>query len=57
MDASDNKMTVRAVDRALDVLLCYIDEKELTLTEISHKVGLNKSTVYVCWAHWRAKDF
>ncbi|MCI1694399.1 IclR family transcriptional regulator [Aneurinibacillus aneurinilyticus] len=46
MESSDNKMTVRAVDRAMDILLCFIDEKELTLTEISHKVGLNKSTVY-----------
>ncbi|GEN32896.1 MULTISPECIES: IclR family transcriptional regulator [Aneurinibacillus] len=46
MDASDNKMTVRAVDRAMDILLCFIDQKELTLTEISHKIGLNKSTVY-----------
>ncbi|MED0677214.1 IclR family transcriptional regulator [Aneurinibacillus thermoaerophilus] len=46
MDASENKMTVRAADRALDILLCFIDEKELTLTEIARKVELNKSTVY-----------
>ncbi|MBN6186844.1 IclR family transcriptional regulator [Aneurinibacillus sp. BA2021] len=57
MDASDNKMTVRAVDRALDVLLCYIDEKELTLTEISHKVGLNKSTVYRLLGSLESKGF
>jgi IclR family KDG regulon transcriptional repressor len=46
METSDNKTTVRAVDRAMDILLCFIDKKELTLTEISHKIGLNKSTVY-----------
>lgn len=39
-------MTVRAVERALDILLCFLDCKELTLTEISKKVSLNKSTVY-----------
>lgn len=57
MESSDNKMTVRAVDRAMDILLCFIDEKELTLTEISHKVGLNKSTVYRLLGSLENKDF
>lgn len=42
----ENKLTVRAVERALDILLCFLDRKELTLTEISKRVSLNKSTVY-----------
>lgn len=46
METTDAKMTVRAVDRALDILLCFIDEQELTLTEIAQRVSLNKSTVY-----------
>ena len=38
---------IRAVDRALDVLLCFSRESpELTLTEISARVGLHKSTVH-----------
>lgn len=37
---------IRAVERALDVLLCFSRERaELTLTEISELVGLHKSTV------------
>jgi IclR family KDG regulon transcriptional repressor len=57
MEASDNKMTVRAADRALDILLCFIDEKELTLTEISQRVGLNKSTVYRLLGSLESKGF
>ncbi len=38
--------SVRSVERALDILLCFTDQPELTLTEISRKVNLNKSTVY-----------
>ena len=38
---------IRAVDRALDILLCFSREQpELTLTEISARVGLHKSTVH-----------
>ncbi len=37
----------RAVDRALEILLCFNqDEPELTLTQISERVGVHKSTVY-----------
>ncbi|SEG53547.1 IclR family transcriptional regulator [Paenibacillus sp. UNC499MF] len=51
------KSTVRAVERALDVLLCYTDATELTLTEISSKVSLHKSTVYRLLASLEAKGF
>jgi len=38
---------IRAVERALDVLLCFSKESpELTLTEISERVQLHKSTVH-----------
>lgn len=38
---------IRAVSRALDVLLCFSRESpELTLTEISERIGLHKSTVH-----------
>lgn len=37
----------RAVDRALEILLCFSqDEPSLTLTQISERVGMHKSTVY-----------
>jgi len=42
----ENKMTVRAVDRALDILLCFTEASELGLTEIATRVGLHKSTAY-----------
>ncbi len=39
--------TVRTLDRALDILLCFSREKPLlSLTEISSGIGINKSTVY-----------
>ena len=38
---------VRAVERALDILLCFNhDELALSLTQIAERVGMNKSTVH-----------
>lgn len=48
---------VRSVERALDILLCFLDKTELSLTEISHKVGLNKSTVFRLLASLERKGF
>ena len=53
----DKKQTVRAVERALDILLCFTEESELTLTEITMKVSLNKSTVYRLLASLEGKGF
>lgn len=41
-----HKLTVRAVERALDILLAFSEAKELSLTEIAKRVALNKSTVH-----------
>ena len=38
---------IRAVDRALDILLCFSRQTpRLTMTQISDQVGMNKSTVH-----------
>lgn len=42
----DRKLTVRAVERALDILLCFTQKRKLGLTEISSQIGLHKSTVH-----------
>lgn len=42
----DTKLTVRAVERALDILSVFTDETELSLTEIAAKTELHKSTVH-----------
>lgn len=42
----DRKLTVRAVERALDILLCFTKESDLSLTEIAAKISLHKSTVH-----------
>ncbi|MBY9079846.1 IclR family transcriptional regulator [Paenibacillus sp. HN-1] len=42
----DRKLTVRAVERALDILLCFTQGSDLSLTEISTSIGLHKSTVH-----------
>jgi IclR family KDG regulon transcriptional repressor len=53
----DGKLTVRAVERAMDILLCFVDVKELSLTEISNKVTLHKSTVHRLLASLEGKGF
>lgn len=40
------KLTVRAVERALDILMCFTEATDLGLTEIAAKIGLHKSTVH-----------
>jgi IclR family KDG regulon transcriptional repressor len=48
----------RAVDRALDILLCFTQtEPNLTLTQISERVGMHKSTVYRLLATMEHKRF
>jgi IclR family transcriptional regulator, KDG regulon repressor len=50
--------SVRAVERALDVLLCFTrDESNLTLTQISERVGIHKSTVHRLLATLESKRF
>ncbi|REE90539.1 IclR family transcriptional regulator [Paenibacillus taihuensis] len=44
--AEDGKSTVRAVERALDILLCFTVKKEWAMTELAENVGLHKSTVH-----------
>lgn len=53
----DDKKTVRAVERALDVLLCFASGSEWGLTEIAGRVGLHKSTVFRLLATLEAKGF
>lgn len=50
--------TVRAVDRALDILLCFSRaEGGLTLSDIARQVNLHKSTVYRLLTSLQAKGF
>ncbi|TVY10177.1 IclR family transcriptional regulator [Paenibacillus cremeus] len=53
----DGKLTVRAVERALDILLCFTEAEDLSLTEISVRVGLHKSTVHRLLASLEGKGF
>jgi IclR family KDG regulon transcriptional repressor len=53
----DSKLTVRAVERALDILLCFTDESDLGLTELATRVGLHKSTVHRLLASLEGKGF
>lgn len=50
--------SIRAVDRALDVLLCFTSHTpELTMTQISEQTGINKSTVHRLLATLERKRF
>jgi len=50
--------SIRAVERALDVLLCFsASTPELSMTQISEQVGMNKSTVHRLLATLEAKRF
>lgn len=53
----DGKSTVRAVDRALDILLCFTEKTDWAMTEISERVGLHKSTVHRMLATLEEKGF
>lgn len=53
----DGKHTVRAVERALDILLVFTEHTSLGLTEIADKVGLHKSTVHRLLASLEGKGF
>lgn len=53
----DGKSTVRAVDRALDILLCFITKTDWAMTEIAEHVGLHKSTVHRMLATLEEKGF
>lgn len=53
----DGKSTVRAVDRALDILLCFISKTDWAMTEIAEQVGLHKSTVHRMLATLEEKGF
>ncbi|WP_058302775.1 IclR family transcriptional regulator [Gorillibacterium timonense] len=57
MATEDSKLTVRAVERALDLLLCFTDDSDLSLTELSGRVGLHKSTVHRLLASLEGKGF
>lgn len=46
-EATPSHLTVRAVDRALEILLCFSrTADELSLSEIAKQVGLHKSTAH-----------
>jgi IclR family acetate operon transcriptional repressor len=50
--------SVRAVDRALDVLLCFTRQTpELSMTQIAEQVGIHKSTVHRLLATLENKRF
>ncbi|WP_256761722.1 IclR family transcriptional regulator [Cohnella sp. WQ 127256] len=53
----EEKRTVRAVERALDVLMCFASGHEWGLTEIAGRVGLHKSTVHRLLATLEDKGF
>lgn len=50
--------SVRSVERALDILLCFSREKpSLSLTQIAGQVGMHKSTIHRLLATLEAKRF
>lgn len=53
----EGKPTVRAVERALDILQCFANEQDMTLTEIAARVSLNKSTVHRLLATLEERGF
>ncbi|MGO0062363.1 IclR family transcriptional regulator [Brevibacillus fluminis] len=53
----EQKSTVRAVERALDIMLCFTDATELSLSEIAKRISLHKSTVHRLLASLESKGF
>ncbi len=57
MLSGEKKSTVRAAERALDILLCFVDKTHLGMMEIVERTGLNKSTVFRLLATLESKGF
>lgn len=53
----EHKTTVRSVERALDILLCFTAGTDLAMSEIAERVGLHKSTVHRMLATLEEKGF
>lgn len=53
----NDKNTVRSVERALDILLCFTTQPSLSMSEIAQHVGLHKSTVHRLLASLEGKGF
>ncbi len=53
----EGKSTVRSVDRALDILLCFTLRTDWAMTEIAEQVSLHKSTVHRMLATLEEKGF
>jgi DNA-binding IclR family transcriptional regulator len=50
--------SIRAVDRALDILLCFTRQTPLlTMTQVAEQVGMNKSTVHRLLGTLERKNF
>lgn len=57
MFVEEGKGTVRSVERALDILLCFTIRPSWAMTEIAGQVGLHKSTVHRMLATLEDKGF
>lgn len=49
--------SIQSINRAVQILQCFGEETQLTLTEICSKVGLHKSTVYGIVTTLKNNDF
>ncbi|HPS33120.1 MAG TPA: IclR family transcriptional regulator [Anaerolineaceae bacterium] len=57
-NGNDSSNSVRAVDRALDVLLCFnAQTPALNMTQISERIGIHKSTVHRLLATLERRNF
>lgn len=43
---ASNEPSVQSIDRAIQILRCFLTDSQLSLTEICHQVGLHKSTAF-----------
>lgn len=46
MSRNSDKTTIQSVDRAIEVLRCFLDNEKLGVTEVSKRLGLHKSTTF-----------
>lgn len=53
----EKKTTTRAAERALDILLCFVGEKDLAMMEIVERTKLSKSTTFRLLATLESKGF
>ncbi len=55
--SEDKEIKVKSLQKALEILGCFVEKQPLGVTEISEKLGLYKSNVHNILMTFKAMDY